>query len=54
MGDWGVEAYVEGINEKNLIPQKGEYNHFFHVTFVINFMHRHRMDFTYEIIGDQI
>jgi hypothetical protein len=34
---------------------KGEYNHFFLVTtIVINFMHRHHMDFTYEVIGNQI
>jgi hypothetical protein len=54
MGDWEVEAYMEGINEI-FDSTKGEYNHFFLViAIILNFMHRHHMDFTYEVIGDQI
>jgi hypothetical protein len=40
---------------KTIDPTKGKYNHFFQITtIVINFMHRHCMDFTYEVIGDKI
>jgi hypothetical protein len=54
MGIGGLK-HMWRVLMKKIDSTKGEYNHFFLVTtIVINFMHRHHMDFTYEVIGDQI
>jgi hypothetical protein len=55
--EWGIGGLKRmwKVLMKKIDSTKGEYNHFFPIiTIVINFMHRHRMDFTYEVIGDQI
>ncbi len=55
--EWGIGGlkHTWKVLMKKIDSTKGKYNHFFPITtIVINFMHRHRMDFTYEVIGDQI
>jgi hypothetical protein len=40
---------------KKIDSIKGKYNHFFLVIIIIiNFVHKNYMDFTYEVIRDQI
>ncbi len=54
--EWGhkwVEVKVE-VFHKRFDSTKQKYSHLFQVvTFLINFLHKRRMDLTYKIIGDQ-
>ncbi len=55
--EWGIGGlkHMWKVLMKKIDSIKGKYNHFFLVIIIIiNFVHRNCMDFTYEVIGDQI
>jgi hypothetical protein len=55
--EWGVKGLKWKLNwlMKHFYSTKEKYSHFFQVVGIFtNFLHRHHLDFTYEIIGDQV
>jgi hypothetical protein len=55
--EWGIGRlkwkWKKSIKHFN--STKSKYYHLFHVTIILtNFLHKHWMDFTYKVIGDQI
>jgi hypothetical protein len=53
MGNWGIEMEMEKINGTFWF-HKNIYIHVFLIIVMSNFLHRLYMEFTYEIIGNQI
>jgi hypothetical protein len=52
MGHWWIEVQMEKANE-TFDSTKEKYNHLFKaVALLINFLHRCRQDFTFEVIGE--
>jgi hypothetical protein len=55
VGDLGVEMCKWGQLMKKIESTKGKYTHFCCETIVLsNYLHKCYMDFTYEVIGNQI
>jgi hypothetical protein len=55
--EWGIGGlkHMWKVLMKKFDSIKGKYNHFFLVIIIIiNFVHRNCMDFTYEVMSDQI
>ncbi len=51
LGGWNEN----GKNEQNVLIHKEKCIHFLKVVIIlINFLHSHHLEFTYEVIGDQI
>jgi hypothetical protein len=54
MGDWGIKIQMEAINEEIWFHKRWIHSFFSSIDILTNYLHRCRIDFTFEIIGDQI